>query len=106
MRVLICLGFLALSGCVHKKSSTCIGHKAAGVEHTISGTVTEVIHKDGIIFIKLQTASQASPTWAAVLSGDPKIGQEVSIFVELVIKKFYSKVLNREFEAITFGRLS
>jgi hypothetical protein len=65
-----------------------------------SGTIAEAINTSGYTYARLQSGGE--DVWVAATSFDAKIGERVSVTLDLPMQDFDSKTLNRHFALIYF----
>ncbi|MFA6119755.1 MAG: nucleotide-binding protein [Sideroxydans sp.] len=69
----------------------------------VEGKVLEVINVEGFTYLRLDT--RQGKVWAAVIKGEVKKGENVSLDNVSVMNNFESKTLKRTFDQILFGSL-
>jgi hypothetical protein len=70
---------------------------------TVEGKVLEVLNVEGFAYLRLDT--QQGEVWAAVIKGQMKKGDMVTLGDVSVMNDFESKTLKRKFDRILFGNL-
>ncbi|MFA7399906.1 MAG: nucleotide-binding protein [Sideroxydans sp.] len=71
---------------------------------TVEGKVLEVLNVEGFTYLRLDT--QQGEVWAAVIKGQIKKGDMVTLGDVSVMNDFESKTLKRKFDRILFGNLA
>lgn len=69
----------------------------------VTGTVLETFDAAGYTYLRLKTAT--GEEWAAVRQTPVKVGQTVTMEVQMTAEKFESKTLKKTFDRILFGSL-
>ncbi|MBA4382924.1 MAG: nucleotide-binding protein, partial [Sideroxydans sp.] len=69
----------------------------------VEGKVLEVINVEGFTYLRLDT--RQGKVWAAVIKGEVKKGESVTLDNVSVMNNFESKALKRTFDQILFGSL-
>ena len=77
------------------------GTEAAPVSAAASGKVLETMDSGGYTYVRLDTG--ADRIWAATAPMKVKVGQELTVPLEMPIKNFHSSTLNRDFPLIYFA---
>ena len=67
---------------------------------TITGTVVETMNAAKYTYVRVKTASDE--VWAATGQFDVKVGERVTVPLEMAMENFHSQTLNRDFPAIYF----
>jgi hypothetical protein len=78
-------------------------HAAAGgaAANTVTGTVAETMDSGTYTYVRLQT--DAGEIWAASNQFPVKVGERVTVPLEMPMENFHSKSLNRDFPLIYFA---
>ena len=79
------------------------GDPSPATAQEITGTVVETTNSGGYTYVKLD-AGPDGEIWAAGLSTQIAVGDDVSIFGGTLMREFESKTLNRTFKNIYFAR--
>ena len=74
---------------------------AASEDPQVTGTVVEAMDAGGYTYVRLDTGAQK--IWAATSPIKVKIGQELTIPLEMPMENFHSQTLGRDFPVIYFA---
>jgi hypothetical protein len=67
---------------------------------TVTGTVVETMNAANYTYVRVKTEDEE--LWAATGQFDVKVGQRVTVPLEMAMENFHSQTLNRDFPAIYF----
>jgi hypothetical protein len=67
---------------------------------TVTGTVLETMNAANYTYVRVKTDS--GDLWAATSQFDVKVGERVTVPLEMAMENFHSKALNRDFPVIYF----
>ena len=67
---------------------------------TVTGTVLETMDAANYTYLRVKTDSEE--LWAATRQFDVKVGERVTVPLEMAMENFHSKALNRDFPVIYF----
>jgi len=70
---------------------------------TLSGKVAETIDGGGYTYIRI--TNDAGETWAAVPKTDVKVGDDVTVSIQMTMNDFESTALNRTFDTLLFASM-
>ena len=74
---------------------------AAQADGAFTGTVAETMNAGGYTYVRLQ-ASGKDDVWVAAPEFDAKVGQQVSVTLEMPMRNFESQTLKRTFPLVYF----
>jgi len=70
---------------------------------TLTGKIAETMSGGGYTYMRI--TSDSGDTWAAVPKADVKVGDEVTITVQMTMNNFESTALNRKFDSLAFATM-
>ncbi|MBS1819325.1 MAG: OB-fold nucleic acid binding domain-containing protein [Acidobacteria bacterium] len=74
---------------------------AAGVENAFTGTIAETMDSGGYTYARLEGGGK-NDVWIAAPQFDAKVGEQVSVALDMPMPGFQSKTLNRTFPTLYF----
>jgi hypothetical protein len=73
---------------------------AAEAPRVVNGTVVETMNAAKYTYVRVKTGSEE--LWAATGQFDVKVGERVTVPLEMAMENFHSQTLNRDFPSIYF----
>ena len=91
------------SGCRRAESqvAAAASTEAAQADGGFTGTVAETMNAGGYTYVRLQAAGK-DDVWVAAPEFDARVGQRLSVTLEMPMRKFESQSLKRTFELVYF----
>lgn len=71
----------------------------------VKGEIVESINAAGYTYLKIKTEDNMNK-WAAVMQGDYKVGNPITVTEDMTTQNFQSKALGVTFDTIVFGKVA
>lgn len=82
--------------------ATSLANAASGI---VKGEIVESINAAGYTYLKIKTIDNQNK-WAAVMQGDYKVGNSITVTEDMTTQNFQSKALGVTFDTIVFGKVA
>jgi hypothetical protein len=91
------------SGCRRAESqiAAAASTEAAQADGSFTGSVAETMNAGGYTYVRLQAAGK-DDVWVAAPEFDAKVGQRLSVTLEMPMRNFESQTLKRRFDVVYF----